>query len=214
MKASPERESQKQARQREKAEAKRGLQATLPVIRRERFKILTDCIDGARQVINLSDHRTRYALIIIGVLNAALFAVMSRPHVLSELPLGLRASLVSVIVAYSLLTLGFVYYAVEALRPRRIEPAAESSEGTEPLTRGLLHWEAVAGQDIDAYHKAWDKVRMAQVTREAETTFHTLSRLVSSKVAATRLLYKGLVVLVFGAGFLILVGTWLMFRQP
>jgi TRAP-type C4-dicarboxylate transport system permease large subunit len=68
MKASPERESQKQARRREKAEAKMGLQASLPPDHWERFRILTDCISEARQIISLSDHRTRYALIIIGVL--------------------------------------------------------------------------------------------------------------------------------------------------
>ena len=214
MKASPERESQKQARRREKAEAKVGLQASLPPDHWERFRILTDCISEARQVINLSDHRTRYALIIIGVLDAALFAVFSRPHIISELPLGIRAWLVGAMVVYGLLTLGFVYFAIEALRPRRLEPAAESSEGTEPPSKGLLYWEAVAGQDIDAYHKGWDEVRMAQVTREVETIFHTLSRVVSSKSAAMRRLYQGLVVLVIGAGFLLMVGAWLMFRQP
>jgi hypothetical protein len=72
----------------------------------------------------------------------------------------------------------------------------------------------VAGQDLDDYHRAWDKVRMAQVTHEAETIFHMVARGVRSKVMATRLLYKGLVVLVIVAGFLLSVGAWLLFRQP
>jgi len=213
MKASPEHESQKQARRREKAEAKMGLQASLPPDHWERFRILTDCISEARQVMSLHDHRTRYALIIIGVLNAGLLAVFSRPHLIGELPFGIRVLLAAFIVGYGLLTLAFVYYAIEALRPRRLEPAAQSGGGADPAKRGLLHWEAVVGQDIDDYHKAWDKVRMAQVTQEAETLFHTLARAVSSKYAATRRLYQGLVVLVIAAVFLLIVGTWLLFRQ-
>jgi len=213
MKASPEHESQKQARRREKAEAKMGLQASLPPDHWERFRILTDCISEARQVVSLSDHRTRYALMIIGVLNAGLFAVFSRPHLINELPTGIRAPLVAVIVGYALLTLAFVYYAIEALRPRRLEPAAESGGGADAARKGLLFSEAVAGQDLDEYHKSWDKVRMAQVTREAETLFHTFSRTVSSKYAAMHRLYLGLVVLVIVAGLLLIVGTWLLLRQ-
>ena len=150
MKASPEHESQKQARRREKAEAKMGLQASLPPDHWERFRILTDCISEARQVVSLSDHRTRYALMIIGVLNAGLFAVFSRPHLINELPTGIRAPLVAVIVGYALLTLAFVYYAIEALRPRRLEPAAERGGGADAARKGLLFSEAVAADRHDS----------------------------------------------------------------
>ena len=72
----------KRARRLAKAEARIRLQETLPPEPFDRFRIVTECISEARQVVDLSDHRARYALVIIGVLNAGVFALISRAHLL------------------------------------------------------------------------------------------------------------------------------------
>jgi len=206
-------ESRKQTRRREKAEAKLSHLAESRPDPWERFRILTECIGEARHVIDLSDHRARYALIIVGVLNAALFALLSRAHLIADLPAGVKPWLVGLLVMYGVLTLAFVFSAIESLRPRPLVAGGKGPGGTGPgPLSGLLYWEVVAGQDLEYYHRAWDRVRMIEVTRETETIFHTMSRVVRAKNLALRRLYVGLVALVILAGFLLIITTWLVMR--
>lgn len=201
--------TRKRARRLEKAEARLRLQAALPPEPFDRFRIITECISEARQVIDLSDHRARYALVIIGVLNAGVFALISRAHLLADIPSLVKPWLVGLIVVYGLLTMAFVLHAIDCLRPRPLESALPDSPappGAEPM--GLLFWEVAGRHHLDAYHEKWDRVRMAQINREAEAVFHTLSGVVRAKYRALRRLYQGLVVLVILATLVLGVVTW------
>ena len=187
----------KQARRREKAETRLRIQGALPPQPFDRFRIITECISEARQIINLSDHRARYALIIIGALNAGMFAVISRADLMAGIPPAVKPWLIGLIIVYGLLTMAFVLYAIDCLRPRSLEgalPGAAKPTGTEPL--GLLFWEVVGRQGLGEYHEKWDRVRMAQINREAEAIFHTISGVVRAKNRSLRRLYQGLVALV------------------
>jgi hypothetical protein len=185
----------------EKLEAKWEHQAARPPDPWERFRILTESIGEARHVIDLSDHRARYALVVLGVLNAGAFALMTRGHLFADLRGPARPWLLGLLLLYGAMNLVFVLYAIESLKPRRLDQAIPSPGRSNFATGsgealGLLFWEAVARRDLAGYQKAWQHATMAQINAEAEAIFHTLSRALAAKVSALHRLYVGLVVLV------------------
>lgn len=152
----------------------------------ERFRIVTEAISEARQVVEISDHRARYALVIIGVLNAAVLVFIARWDLLQGLSGGIRFWLIGLVIVYAILTFGFVLHAIDCLRPRPLKADA----------RGLLHWEAVSGRELAELEDAWSRVRLDEINAEAVAVFHTLAGVVAMKYRALRRLYQGLVVLV------------------
>src|SRR6266542_7111696 len=62
--------AEKRARKLQKQEAKRRRDAERPPESFERFRILAELVDEGRQVVEIVDHKVRYALVIIGALNA------------------------------------------------------------------------------------------------------------------------------------------------
>jgi len=64
-------ESDKQARKRRKREAKIWRDSERPPDSFERFRILMEMIGEGRQVVDLADHKARYALVVMGVLTPA-----------------------------------------------------------------------------------------------------------------------------------------------
>ena len=119
----------KQVRKRRKREAKPRRDAERPPESFERFRILSELVDEGRQVIELADHRARYALVVMSVLNAFVFLVISRSHLLGELPLTAKTWLVGFIGFYGVVTFVFVFYAVDCLRPRPLPPTTSTRFG-------------------------------------------------------------------------------------
>src|SRR3712207_3626941 len=44
----------------------------------ERFRILCEVVEEQRNVVEIADHKARYALLILGVLNAVIFVLLGR----------------------------------------------------------------------------------------------------------------------------------------
>ena len=185
---------EKANRKRLKAEARQRRDADRPPGSFERFRILMEVVNEGRQVVDLADHKARYALIILGALNAAVFFVLSRGHLIATLPQSTKPWLLGFLVMYAALTFIFVLYAIECLRPRQLR----YTEGlpSQRGSTGVLYWEAIAMQDLETYRRAWSEVRMAQVNAEVVVIAHRLARLIRVKYAALGKLYAGLVVLV------------------
>ena len=182
-------------RKERKREAKRRRDARRPPDSYERFKILLEVIGEQRHVVDLEDHRARYAMIIMGAINAGVFLVASRAVGNGQLPAPLPHWLVGVVVVYLAATLLFILGAVDCLRPRALQ------------RRGLLHWEGALMHDVAEYQGAWSEVRMDQLNSEAVLVAHMLARMIHEKYRANRRLYGGLAVLiVLGAVLLTILG--------
>jgi hypothetical protein len=199
----------KHARKRRKREAKQWRDAERPPESFERFRILSELVDEGRQVIELADHRARYALVVMSVLNAFVFLVISRSHLLGELPLTAKTWLVGFIGFYGVLTFVFVFYAVDCLRPRPLHYAELLGDGRGPRAGplGVLYWEAIARYDLDAFRRAWSEVRMDQLNAEVVIIAHRMAGVVRAKYTALGRLYWGLSGLVVLACALLLVLT-------
>jgi hypothetical protein len=175
----------------DKQARKRRSDAERPPESFERFRILSELVDQGRQVIELADHRARYALVVMSVLNAFVFLVISRSHLLGELPPTFRTRLISFIGLYGVLTFIFVFYAVDCLRPRRLQYAkllGDRKDG-RPGPLGILYWEAIAGYDLEDFRRAWSEARMVQLNAEVVIIAYSLARVVRAKYLDLSRLY-------------------------
>lgn len=197
----PEQQENRIARKHQKREAKLLRDATRPPRSLERWRILMDVVDEGRRVAELADHKARYALVVMGALNAGVFLVLSRAHLISDLPALVKPWLIGGLVLYAGLSCLFVYHAVDCIRPRWLRDAG----GPGPSPPGLLHWESIRSYDERAYRKAWDTVRMDQLNGEVVVISHHLALLIGHKYRALARLYQGLAVLVILAALHLLV---------
>ena len=160
----------------------------------ERFRILLEVVDQQRSVVEIADHKARYALIIVGVLNAILFVLLGKGGVFKAIPDSMRPWLIGAVALYAGLTFLFALHAIDCLRPRELR-----SKGTPVHSLGipgLLFWEGIVQHEREAYLKEWSEVRMDQLNAEAMLIAYRLSQLVRAKYRALHRLYNGLVVLV------------------
>jgi hypothetical protein len=179
-------EHDKQARKRRKREAKQRRDAERPPESFERFRVLSELVDEGRQVIELADHRARYALVAMSMLNTGVILVISRTHLLGDLPPMARPWLIGAIGVYCALTFIFVYYTVDCLRPRPLHYGELLGDGVGggQGPRGILYWEAISDYDLDAYRQAWGEVRMEQLNAEVVIIAHSLARVIRAKYLA------------------------------
>ena len=179
-----------------KREAKLRRDARRPPDSYERFKIMLDVLGEQRHVVDLEDHRARYAMIIMGAINAALYLVGSRAASSGLLPAGAEPWIVALGLAYAAASVLFLLAVIDCLRPRTLE------------RKGLLHWEGALMHDLAEYETGWRDVRMDQLNREAVHIAHLLARMINEKYRANRRLYGGLTVLiVVGAALLAILGV-------
>jgi hypothetical protein len=203
--AEPDHAAGKAARKRRKQEEKLRLDAERPPKSLERWRILMDVVDEGRRVAELADHKARYALVVMGVLNAGVFLVLSRAHLLSDLSSELKPWLIGLLVVYAGLTCLFVFHAIDCLRPRRLREAGSPTEGDPQKPQGLLHWEFIEARDLGAYQRAWSTIKMEQLNGEVVVIAHNLARLIAAKYRALGRLYWGLAVLVVLAALQLIV---------
>lgn len=160
----------------------------------ERFRILLEVVDQQRSVVEIADHKARYALIILGVLNAVIFVLLGRGGVFRNMPDELRPWLIALIALYAALTFLFVLHAVDCLRPRELRGKGSVHQAGIP---GLLFWEGIVQHDVAQYRNEWAGVQMAQLNTEAVLIAYRAAQLIQAKYRALHRLYNGLVVLIF-----------------
>src|SRR5512134_2890645 len=85
----------------------------------ERYRALTDVLDDAMELVDLADHKARFALVIMALLNVALFFVSTRADLPGRLPDRWQPWLGLYFLAYVLIALYFFLQAIESLRPRK-----------------------------------------------------------------------------------------------
>jgi hypothetical protein len=188
----------KEARKLRKHALKIQRDAELPPKSFERFKILAELVNEGRQIIDLADHRARYALVVLGVLNTAVVVAIS--DLFGGIASVARPWFIGAVAAYAVITGAAVFFAVECLRPRRLyRPGADrrgSPDSAAHGSFGLLFWETVSVYELDQYRQAWAAVRMEHLNAEVVTLAHSQSRVIRAKYEILGRLFNTLVVLV------------------
>jgi hypothetical protein len=183
-----------------KAERKRKkeldrLTETRPLDPWERYRALADHVDHLLDVTELADRKTRFALVILGALNAVnVLIVIRAPQIDAD---GLNHTFIQVYVAgYVIISLYFFVYAIMALRPRagRMHRAGEArADGGVP---GLRLMNDILATDIDDYYELWRTAEVGQLDREMALQAYLMARANAEKFRAVHRVFGGLLLLV------------------
>jgi hypothetical protein len=175
----------------------------------ERYRALTDVLSEALDLVDLADHKARFALIIMTAINAVILLLGARTDVVKDLPEGIRPWILVGFVFYILTSLYFFFQAIESLRPRKSQPqvryAGESGLEDHPL--GIRFYEDILGRDVEAYRRAWREVKIGQLNAELAVQAHALAQINQAKYNALRRLYRGLQIMILMATALLTIGA-------
>ncbi len=119
----------------------------------ERYRALTDVLDTYSELLEHADRKTRFALIIMGLLNAVNFLLVARSDVFGVATASIGTPVAIYVALYAFLSLYFFSQAIEALRPRsarffRDEAAVVPASATSRRLRAVAH---VAAQSPEEY---------------------------------------------------------------
>jgi hypothetical protein len=175
----------------------------------ERYRALTDVLSEALDLVDLADHKARFALIILTAINAIILLLGARTDVIKDLPEGIRPWMLGGFIFYILVSLYFFFQAIESLRPRKSQPhvryAGESGLEEHPL--GIRFYEDILGRDVEAYRRAWREVKIGQLNAELAVQAHALAQINQAKYNALRRLYRGLQIMILMATVLLTIGA-------
>jgi hypothetical protein len=167
---------------------------TRPLDAWERYRGLVDVVDDYRELLDSADKKTRFALIIMGLLNAVNFLLVARSDVFGAGGAGLGRGLAAYAALYTFLSLYFFSQAIEALRPRAAkfyDPGDDGARATHsPRLRSMAH---VAREDPEALYELWQDARVGQLSREVAFQAQALARINIEKYHALERVYRGLV---------------------
>jgi len=165
----------------------------------ERYRVLNDHGEHLLDLTELYDRKTRFALLILGGLNALNLLLVTRGDVLGSL--GQRHPLLVVYAGcYTLLSLALLLDAIAALKPRH------AAGGDVQLQ--LL--DGPGACTLDEYCALWREAQVGQVNRELTAVAFRRARTNAIKLRALRRVYLGLYVLVGVTAVLCvgLAGRW------
>ena len=177
-----------------KKQKKQLKDATRPLDSWERYRALTDVLDEAIDLVDLADHKARFALVIMATLNVVLFFVAMRTDLVQDIPSRFQPFIAVYLLIYVFVALYFFMQAIESLRPRRSQPQVPpvTQTGIEDFPLGIRFYEDVLRRDPEEYQRAWKEVRMGQLNAELALQSHALAGINHKKYAALRRLYLGL----------------------
>jgi len=151
----------------------------------ERYRALNDHGDRLLDLTELYDRKTRFALLILGGLNALNLLLVTRGDMLTSLEQG-RPLIVVYAGCYTLLSLVLLVGAIAALKPRT------PSGARVPLR--LLDGES--GATLDDYCARWQEAQVGELNRELMATAFARAQVNALKIRALQRVYLGLYVLV------------------
>ena len=161
----------------------------------ERYRALSDHCDGAIDITELYDRKTRFALLILTGLNAMNLVVVAKSDLLvvSKHP---GAFMVAYIACYVLISLYLFAYAISALRPRRWSLEHPTNADEQGRTPGLRMTRNILDQSLEEYCENWRQVQVGSMNRELAVMAYMTAQMNAAKHRALHRVYVGLYVLV------------------
>lgn len=160
----------------------------------DQYRVLNDMAKLQQDILEMADRRTRFALLILGTLNALNILIVARPDLLGTA--GVRVTplpgIAAYVVIYASVSLWLFVQAVLALKPR-VTPLISKVDGPDPRLR---HFGAIISQTPEEYLQRWRQTTIASVLKELAFHVQLSARVIADKYAAISRLYVGLMVLV------------------
>ena len=167
----------------------------------ERYRALTDASDEAYDLIDISNREARFALIVMGGLNALPLLLLTKMDIISAMTRFERMWMVSFLIGYAVLLLYFILQAIEALHPGRFRPSLKDwPPGASDYPIGVRYYEDVIKRTDVEHWAAWQHVRLSQLNAEIAIQLHGLALKNDAKHRAVRRLFIGLRAMAFMLG--------------
>ena len=179
-----------------------------PLTPAELYRALNDALDEGYELFDLSNREARFALILMGGLNAALVIVASQSGMrerLSPIEQQIEAAIIGV---YALLAIVLVFQAITALRPGQFRPRLQQwSRERKDYPQGVRYFEDVVNRSTMDHWDAWQAVTLRQLNAELAVQVHSLALKNDARKQALRRLYNSLRIMtgVFAAILLLFV---------
>jgi hypothetical protein len=163
-------------------------------------------MDEAFERIDMNNRETRFALILMGALNAAAALMATRKDMVTSLPPAPQALAAILLGVYFAVAGYFLILAINGLQPRQFRPRLGNwPADSDDYPMGVRYFEDVITRDAEAYWKAWGDVRMSQINAELAIQVHSLCLKASVKRIGLLRLFKGLRVMAALVGVLLIL---------
>ena len=174
----------------------------------QRYKALSDTLDAEQDLVDLADHKARFALIILSALNAAILigATKSPGGITTATRAGITVAVMLGI--YAMCALYFFLQSIETLRPRGTPPRRPLPlEPLADLPMGMRYYEDILMRTAEEYQHTWSVLRIDNLNAELAGQIHIVARINRAKYGALRRLYFGLKVMTILAAVFALVAA-------
>jgi hypothetical protein len=159
----------------------------------ELYRALNDAVEEGYDLFDLSNREARFALILMGGLNAALVIAATQTSLMAQLSVVERQVVGAVVGIYAVFALLFVLQAVQALRPGQYKPDFKRwSRQRRDFPKGVRYFEDVVSRDTEQHWEAWRTVTLRQLNAELAVQLHSLSLKNDIRKKALRALYNNL----------------------
>lgn len=178
----------------------------------EQYRALNDAMDEAYEVTDISNREARFALLVMGILNAFVLIAASRPEVVAALAGRMRTLAAGLLGIYALAAVYFLFQAIEALRPGRFRPRLDRWVSSLEFPARVRYYEDVIEREVHNHWCAWRDVHLTQLNAELAVQHHSLCLKSAVKRAALHRLYAGLrvmTILVVGLLVLFVSALWM-----
>jgi hypothetical protein len=179
----------------------------------ERYRALNDAMDEAYEMMDHGNREARFALLVMGILNAFVLIGASRPEVVGSLDGPQRIGAAALLAVYAVTAIYFLFQAIAALRPGKYQPDLKTwNTAAEDYPRGVRYYEEVIQRDVHSHWRAWCEVPLAQLNAEIAVQHHSLCLKSNVKRVALARLFAGLrvmVLLVVGLMALFVYAVWM-----
>ena len=177
-----------------------------PLSPAELYRALNDALDEGYDLFDLSNREARFALILMGGLNAALVIVASQSTLREQLSPVERQIEGSIIGVYALLALAFLLQAIAALRPGQYRPQLKRwPRERGDLPKGVRYYEDVAQRSTVEHWDAWRDVTLRELNAELAVQVHSIALKNNARKKALRRLYNSLRIMTFVFGAILVL---------
>jgi len=179
----------------------------------ERYRALNDAMDEAYEMMDHGNREARFALLVMGILNAIVLIGASRQEVVSAFDGSQRLGAGILLGVYAVTAIYFLFQAIAALRPNQFRPDLKAwNEERADYPRGVRYHEDVIERDVHSHWLAWSQVPIAGLNAELAVQHHSLCMKSNVKRIALARLFAGLRVmtmLVVGLMALFVYAAWM-----
>ena len=162
----------------------------------ERYRALNDLLDTYIDMVEIADRKARFALIVLGALNALNLVFVTRFTGLTATSrlIGVYAGI------YIAISLFLLTRTINVLRPRAGVFLRGQSEVDSPRVRFIGD---VMRQSDDQYYESWQRIEVGQLNQELSNHVRNIAGINVEKYRSLDHVYHGLVALSVLTGILI-----------